>query len=330
MGSATARELARAGRRVVLLEQFYVGHTRGSSHGASRIFRFSYPDPMYVSMAQEALPLWRALESESGESLLTTTGGLDTGKALADHAAALDACGARFELVDGATITKRIPVVKLGRDEPALYQPDAGVIAADRAVAAFVRSAAAAGAEVNEGVTVVDMQPSGNHVEVGTSDGAVRARKVVVTAGAWAARLLAGAGIDLALRPTRETVGYFRLDAVPPTFVDWGDPAVYALASPGEGLKVGEHRAGPTVDPNAKGSPDDESLERLRAWVGERYPRADPAPRRAETCLYTNTIDNHFILERHGSIVVGSPCSGHGFKFAPLIGKRLAWLALED
>ena len=155
----------------------------------------------------------------------------------------------------------------------------------------------------------------------------MRAESVVVTAGSWARRLLSSAGIALDVRPTRETVAYFALDEVPPPVVEWGTPAIYALPDPGRGLKVGQHIAGPTTDPDDEGAPDAASVARLQTWVAERFPTADPRARRPETCLYTNTPDESFVLERHGNVVVGSPCSGHGFKFAPLIGDLLADLA---
>jgi sarcosine oxidase len=127
---------------------------------------------------------------------------------------------------------------------------------------------------------------------------------------------------------TRETVAFFEMAERPPTLVDWGEPTVYALASPGQGVKAGRHIAGPEVDPDDKGAPDQGSIEIVSEWVSRHYPEASPRPHLAETCLYTNTDDQRFILERHENIVVGSPCSGHGFKFAPLIGERLADLAL--
>ena len=146
----------------------------------------------------------------------------------------------------------------------------------------------------------------------------------VVTAGGWARALLAGAGITLDAWPTRETVAYFRAPHEPPTLVDWGDPSVYALFDPVHGLKAGEHIAGPETDPDLEGEPNDASIARLKQWVADRYEGVDPEPVGAETCIYTNTDDETFILERRDGIVIGSACSGHGFKFAPLIGKRLA------
>ncbi|HEV3473987.1 MAG TPA: N-methyl-L-tryptophan oxidase [Actinomycetota bacterium] len=328
MGAATAWSLARAGREVLMLEQFDIGHRRGSSHGASRIFRLSYEDPRFVRMAQEAHPKWRALEAASGRTLLTRTGGLDIGEKLEEHARALKECGAPFEQLNGDEVAGRFPHVSRSVG-PALFQPDGGIVAADDAVRAFVDSATAAGGTVLERTPVMALHDRGERVEIRTDAETYRARIAVVTAGAWAAKLLAGAGIRLPTRPTRETVAYFRVDddGPLPAVVDWGTPAVYSLPSPGQGLKAGEHRAGPDTDPEREGSPDDSSVARISSWVRDRFPAADPKPHLTETCLYTNTADEGFILERHGAIVVGSACSGHGFKFAPVIGDRLAALA---
>lgn len=328
MGAAAGWSLSRAGREVLMVEQFAVGHRRGSSHGASRIFRLSYEDPHFVRMAQEALPRWRALEEASGMQLLTTTGGLDIGERLDRHAEALQECGARFDQLDAAEVSRRYPAVSPSV-APALFQPDGGIVAADEAVRALVEAANAGGATVLEQTAVVALSQRAGVVEIQTDEETYRARTAVVTAGAWAAKLLAGAGIELPTRPTRETVAYFHVDGDGslPTVVDWGTPAVYSLPSPGQGLKVGEHQAGPTADPDEEGAPDEASVARVSAWVRERFPAAEGEPHLAETCLYTNTADEGFILERHGTVIVGSACSGHGFKFAPVIGDRLAALA---
>lgn len=329
MGTQAARALALAGREVLLLERFRIPHDHGSSHGRSRIFRFSYRDPRFVRMAQEALPLWRELEEETGEQLLTVTGGLDVGVAAEEHAEALESCGAAFEWLDAAEVTRRFPRVALPSDATVLFQPDAGFLAADRTVMASAASARRHGAEIREDTRVLAVRPSAAGVDVDTEERTYSAAVVVVTAGGWAKDLLGTAGIELPVRVTRETVAYFALDeeALVPALVDWGFPAVYSLRSPGQGVKVGEHIAGPVVDPDDQGGPRDESIDRLRSWVADRYPDADPEPHLAETCLYTVTEDEDFILDRRGPVVIGSPCSGHGFKFAPLIGRRLAALA---
>jgi sarcosine oxidase len=330
MGAATAWALAGSGKNVLLLERFELGHKRGSSHGASRIFRFSYPDSAYVHMAIEALPLWRRVEAESGEHLLTVTGGLDRGVTVVANAQALDDCGVAHEIIDGREASRRFPMLALPANEPVLYQSEGGVIAADRAVRAMTRLAMAGNVDVRERTKVARLDADKGQIAVMTDGGTFEAELAIVTAGAWAGTLLATVDIVLPLRPTRETVGYFQLEGpYPPTLVDWSAPVAYALASPGQGIKVGEHQAGPTVDPDGEGAVDEASLERISAWVSARFPTAGNTPHHSETCLYTNTPDDSFILERHGRIVVGSPCSGHGFKFAPLIGKRLAALANE-
>lgn len=332
MGAAAARSLARAGRDVLMLEQFRIGHSRGSSHGRSRVFRFSYDDPTYVGMAKQALPLWRELEEEIGDSLLSVTGGLDHGSMVDTIGEALQAEDVDFEMIDGTEAMRRFPTVWLSPDERVVFQKDTGFLAADRAWQALAESAVRHGADLREEVRVDAVRPSGEGVEIVTSSGTYSARTAIVTAGGWARHLLASAGIELPVTPTRETVVYCRIEdeASMPVVLDWRDPVAYALPSPGQGIKAAEHHAGPSTDPEEEGTPSEESLARLKSWVAERFPSAEPTPHLVETCIYTNTADEAFVLERHGPIVVGSACSGHGFKFAPLMGDRLADLVQED
>lgn len=333
MGAAAAWRLARAGREVVLLEQFEVGHDRGSSHGAARVFRFSYDQPTYVAMAMEALPLWRRLEEDSGQQLLTVSGGFDLGPPtrLEAHQEALDAFGAVWDLVDGTEVARRFPGVAPPADAKLLFQPDAGVLAADRALRAMVGAAIARGAALRERTRVSAIRPGRGGIEVVIKREVLEANVAVVTAGAWAKPLLAGCGIELPVTPSRETVAFFHLQGGPalPVFVEWvdGTGPLYALPSPGQGLKTGWHHSGPVADPDERGGVGVGIIERMSAWVAERFPAAKPTPHHAETCLYTNTADEDFVLERRGPVVVGSACSGHGFKFAPAIGERLARLA---
>jgi sarcosine oxidase len=313
MGCASARALARRGHHVTIYEQFSVGHRRGSSHGRTRIYRYSYADESYVGMMKEAVALWHELEGESGELILQKTGGLDMGKDLDAHVAAFEAHDISYEVIDAKAVAQRWPSLSLPEGD-VLFQADGGVVHAEKAWHAFVSAALTAGTTLLEERRIDDLGPHG-FIDYDVT---------VVTAGGWAKQLLATAGIDLDVKPTRETIAYFRLDDVPPTLVDWGDPSVYALHDPGHGLKAGEHIAGPETDPDGDGAPNVASVERLTEWVRARFRAADPQPVGAETCIYTNTPDEHFELARHGSIVVGSACSGHGFKFAPLIGKRIA------
>ena len=332
MGSATAWALASEGRTVLLLERFAVGHDHGSSHGTSRIFRLSYPDAEHVAMAQEALPLWRELEAQSGQRVLITTGGLDFGKNTEEHASALASCGADHESLTGDEARARWPWLSAPGDGEVLFQPDAGIVLAEKAWAAFLERAGASGASFHREERVTALEPHDDEVRVVTEETAYSAAAVIVTAGAWARDLLTGAGVSLETTPSRETVAYFERAAEEPmlSLVDWGDPSVYALGTGSDGtIKLGEHHAGPPTDPDEPGSPDRDSVARLEDWVARRLSGVAPKAVQAETCIYTNTSDERFVMERHGRIVVGSPCSGHGFKFAPLVGQRLAGLASE-
>jgi sarcosine oxidase len=316
MGLATAHALASDGRDVTVYEQFEVGHNRGSSHGATRIFRFAYPDEHWVRMAQEALPGWRALEEESGETLLELPGLLEfSSDPDKSSRGALDACGAPYELLEPAEVEARFSV-HVPPGMTALFQPDAGVVYAERAQRAFLRGAQGRGAKIEQGVRVDSIDD-------------VDAEVVVVTGGAWAQQLLATAGIALPVVPTRETIAYFRLEGEPPSVVAEiaNGHGFYALKDPVHGLKVGRHKAGPPTDPDLQAAPDPDIVAEIARWTGERFRLAEPGPAASDTCLYTNTLDERFILERRGRVVIGSACSGHGFKFAPVVGARLAALA---
>lgn len=331
-GLATARALARRGVSVVVLEQFAPGHDRGSSHGGSRIYRLSYPDAQWVRLAQAALPLWRELEAEHGEELLVRNGSLDLGR-VEPNARALAECGAPFELLDARQLESRFPQLAARPGTTALHQPDGGILRADRCLTALAASATAAGAELRYEAPARAIDERDGGVVVDTDGGSIGCATVVVAAGAWAPTVLARHG-GAAVTPTRETVTYFRLelDGPVPSVIDWEhdgerEQAGYALAAPGIGLKAGLHHSGQTTDPDADGHGDPGIADWTAAWVARRFRGADPAPLRSETCLYTNTVDESFILERRGRVVVASACSGHGFKFAPAVGATVAELA---
>lgn len=302
MGAAAAWQLARRGAEVVVHEQFEPDHARGSSHGRSRIFRLAYPDPQWVRLAEEAYAGWKELDAK----LLELHGLIEIAADRASTSArALDECGVEYRWLADAE------GVALPDGWVALFQPDAGITCADRALQAFL-----AGIDVRYGSRIDDLD---------TLDADV----VVVTAGAWIGRFFP----DLPLRVTRESVAYFRYTGPPlPSVVELNERsahAFFALHDPVHGLKAGAHHAGAEADPDEIAEPDPELVARIAAWVGERLPLVDPSPVLAETCLYTTTPDECFVLERRGRLVVGSACSGHGFKFAPTVGARLAELALS-
>jgi sarcosine oxidase len=313
VGLATAHALARAGRDVVVYEQYERGHTSGSSHGRSRIFRLAYPEVEWVRLAQEALEGWRELEAEAGRELLVLNGMLELMRDPATGSRrALEECGVDCRLLEPAEASKRFGVSP-PEGMTILLQPDAGIVYADRALAAFARDV-----PVEERARVESLDE-------------LDADAVVVAAGPWARALLAGVGIDLPVVETCETVAYFRLDGnVPPVVAEIANGhGFYSLADPEYGLKVGHHKSGSRADPDEEQRPDEDVVRALAAWAAERFELAEREPAAVETCFYTSTADERFVLERHGRIVVGSACSGHGFKFAPAVGARLAALAVE-
>jgi sarcosine oxidase len=329
-GLATAHALAGQGRSVVVLEQFHLGHSRGSSHGATRIFRLAYPEPKWVRLAQEALVGWRELEEESGAEILSLVGLVELVRDLGQSSQrALASCGVECRVLDTAEAQETFQL-HIPEGFSALLQPDAGIVYAERARVAF-----GADLDVREGVRAVRIDPADECVRVDTSDGPLSAAALVVTAGPWARPLLATAGIALNVEPTCETVAYFApgipdvLAAVAEFQTDARRHAFYALHDPEHGLKAGLNGSGGPTDPDREEEPGAAIVARISAWVAQRFPVARMEPVRAETCLYTNTPDESFVLERHGRIVVGSACSGHGFKFAPVVGRRLADLAQE-
>jgi monomeric sarcosine oxidase len=315
MGSAAARALARDAHDVTLYEQFEIGHDRGSSHGRSRIVRLAYPEVEFVELAQESFVGWRELERESGLELLELNGLLELVEDREQSSAdALEEAGAEFELLDADAARRRWPVGVPDGWTP-LFQPEAGIVRADLAHRAFVESALAHGARLEENARIDS--PDDLDTDV-----------VIVTAGAWVTRFFP----DLPVRTTRETVAYFRRDGPAlPSIVqihpETRGHAMYSLHDPIHGLKTGAHHQGVDADPDQPGEPDPALVARIAEWVSRTYLDADPEPVVAETCMYTTTPNEHFILERRGRVVIGSPCSGHGFKFAPAIGTRLASLA---
>jgi sarcosine oxidase len=334
MGSAAAWWLAREGRSVALLERFEARHVRGSSHGPSRIFRLVYGDPFYVGLALRALPLWRELEDDAGEPLLTTTGGVDHGpsKSVGLAVEALRSAGAAYETLSPEEASERWPAMHFG--EAVLFQPDAGRCHADATVRALQRRAAELGADIHfeaGAVTVEALRTTGVVARTESGD-EYRAPVGVVACGPWASAALDGLLTLPCLTVTREQIFYFTpgdSDVVWPSFIHHRTPFVYGLDTPGRGVKVAEHHTGAVTDPDSRSfEVDPEGEARVRRYVEEWFPGLDPEPAGAETCLYTTTPTEDFVVDRVGPVVVAAGFSGHGFKFVPLIGRLLADVAL--
>ena len=311
MGLATARVLARRGHDVTVYEQFELGHKRGSSHGTSRIFRLSYDEEHWIRLAQRAYQLWRELEEESGRTLLELDGLVDVQRVPRRRVEALAGAGVPVEEVSPTEALERFGFAYDDVDA-LVFTRDAGIARADATLAALADGARAAGAEILE-LTRVD------------SIDDVPGDRVVVTAGGWAPKLL-GPGL-LDAQPTCETTVYFRGERIPSLIDELGEQ-FYALTAPGVGVKAGWHKGGRPADPDDDDlEPDDRIVDAVSEWVRRRLPKVDSDPIRAETCVYTNVEDERFVCERRGRYVIGSACSGHGFKFAPAVGEELADLA---
>jgi sarcosine oxidase len=328
MGASTAWSLARRGRSVVLLEQFGPGHTRGSSHGGSRIYRLAYPDPVYVDLARAAREEWRELEAETGADLLIRTGSVDHGDAASvrELAAEMVARHVNHEMLDPADAAARWPGMRF--DGPVLHQPDGGRVMAGLAWELFLARFEELGGTLrwNTPARAVEVVSS-DRARVVTDDETYQAPAVVVAAGGWAGSLLAPHVELPALVVTQESAFHFapREKTSWPSFIHHAPVARYGLETPGEGVKVAEHHSGPVVSAQTRDFVvDADARARVSDFVAEWLPGLDPSPVTEVTCLYTNTANEDFILDRVGPIVIVSPCSGHGFKFAPAIGRMAA------
>ncbi|MDO9395963.1 MAG: FAD-dependent oxidoreductase [Herbiconiux sp.] len=355
MGSAAAWQLAARGREVVLLERFEPGHRNGASHGASRNFNLGYAQPDYARMLAEALPLWRALEAETGTALLAQVGIVNHGGAQAGYAAVAETLvrtGFDAAFVSPREAGERWPGLRF--EGPVLVTPQAGRLDADAAVRALQAAAIAHGASVRHRRRVTAILPLGDELVsvtatvldpfTGVPNGdeeRFEARRVVAALGAWSGALL-GSLVPLPrLVVTQEQPAHFaaRLpDADWPGFNHaprpgdpasaWWPSAVYGMLTPGEGVKAGWHGVGPVTDPDARSFRSDPGLRAaLQRYVREWIPGADAEDLTEISCTYTTTPDSDFVIDRRGPLVVAAGFSGHGFKFTPVVGRLLADLA---
>jgi sarcosine oxidase len=337
-GAASAEALSRRDVPVVVLEQFSTGHKLGSSHGSARIVRRGYGDELYVRLTGRAFELWREVEQFSGATILRMLGGLDFGERrdVPKVAALLQEAGVPHEVLPASEASARWPGMAFTGD--VVYHPQGGTMDADRAVEALLSLAVGRGAQVRFETAAVSIARDRVELAEGSS---IAARCVVVAAGGWLEPLLAGAVELPPLRVTQQQVFHFpRFDpSLPPWPSVIHEPeghAVYHLAGgrdggAGDDRKIGEHDAGEvTTAAGRSGVVDAASRARLIEYVRRWLPGLDPTPRSEITCLYTETPSEDFLLDRVGDLVLCSPCSGHGAKFAPLIGELVADLVLGE
>jgi sarcosine oxidase len=341
MGSAALHHLATRGLRVVGIEQFTPGHDRGSSHGETRIIRLGYFEhPSYVPLGRAAIPLWRALERASGKALLQVTGilemGAPDGTLVAGTLRSAQTHGLRHDVLDAATVARRFPAFRLPSHFIGVFQPEGGILAAEPAIEAQLALAVAAGAELRTNETARVIEPASGGVRVVTDRGTIAAEQAVVAAGPWLKMLLPDLAVPI--RVTRQVAGWFEpTDAAMfarercPVFLIENDAGIFYGFPAGSrpGVKFAKHHHDDeAIDPSATPRPMDTTDEAvLRGALAAHLPSANGTLLDAKTCRYTMTPDGDFILDRlpgAPAMIIASPCSGHGFKFAPVIGEILA------
>jgi sarcosine oxidase len=347
MGSAALFHLARRGARVLGLEQFGIAHELGSSHGRSRIIRFAYAEhPDYVPLLRRAYASWRELQAQAGERLLVNTGGIDAG--LEDSTivrGALASCAVHdlpHEVLEPEALARRFPGYRLRRNMVAVFQPDAGFLVPERCVAAHVAAAHAHDAQVHTEEKVISWAGDGAEVTVTTSRSSYRARRLVVTAGPWARELVPA--LECLAVPERQVMLWTQ--PIEPALFEVGHFPVFNMEAP-EGrfygfpldddaaFKIGKyhHRRERVDDPDAMDRDchaEDEAV--LREGLRRYFPAADGRAIGMKTCLFTNSPDEHFIIDRvpdAPQVAISAGCSGHGFKFCSVIGEILADLVLD-
>jgi sarcosine oxidase len=341
-GSAAAWAASARGLDVVVLEAFGPGHRNGSSHGSARVFRRAYPDPLYVRLTGVAEERWRRLEDQAGERLLTLTGGIDFGAVRNPRLLheVLTSCGVPAELLAPAAAAERWPQFDFAGAGEVMFHADSGVLDPDTAMAAMLRLAAASGADIRFGtpVTRLETAPGGDGAVARTDRGAFAAPVIAVAAGGWIAPLLDGVVELPPLTVTQQQVFHFApVNADPgaawPIFIHNDGNYCYGLPGGRDGevpgaIKAGEHGGfRETTAADRDFVVDPAARARVMEFVGKWVPGLNPAPVNEVTCLYTWTANEDFVLDRRGPFVVASPCSGHGAKFAPLLGEIIADLA---
>ena len=348
MGSAAAYHLARRGQRVLGLDRFSPPHTMGSSHGQTRIIREAYFEhPSYVPIVQRAYELWDELARAANAPLLLQTGGLMIGApdsivfTGAKHSA--ETHGLPHEILTASAVRTRFPALRPSDDMLAVLEPRAGILFPERCIAAHLTLASQHGANLRTEEPVLRWTASEHGVEVVTTKGTYRAAQMILSAGSWARELLPDLNPPLTIE--RQTLFWFEPKSAPELFYPercpihlWqiggeeGRRFFYGFPDLGEGMKIAWHHDGSNVSPDFVSrdiTPDE--VESMRGLLRRYLPQADGRFRSAAVCLYTNTPDEHFWIDRHpahSQVIIASPCSGHGFKFASAIGEILSDLAI--
>lgn len=344
-GSATLYHLAARGLKVLGLEQFPPVHDRGSSHGETRIIRQAYYEhPDYVPLLLRAYDLWHNLESETGQQLLFPVGlflaGYPGGEVVpgTERAAALHRLP--LDQFTPAEARRRFPGYNFPDDFRIIFERQAGYLLVEECVRAHIDGAISKGAELRSGERVLDWKADLGTVKVTTDRGEYHAARLVITAGAWAGKLLAS--LNVPLRVLRKTLAWFPASSPVYDVAEGNSEFVFEIPGgrffygfprlDGRTIKVAEHSGGEEVSDPAQvdRSLSSADIENFRGFLQKFLPGVGTQPEKHSVCLYTMSPDSHFIIDRHPQhpeVVFGAGFSGHGFKFTSVIGEALAYLA---
>ncbi|MGQ0799599.1 MAG: N-methyl-L-tryptophan oxidase [Pseudomarimonas sp.] len=346
MGSAAACQLARRGAKVLGLDRYTPPHAFGSSHGQSRIIRTAYFEhPAYVPLLQRAWQLWMELEQLSASELLRPTGGLMIGPRdgvlVAGVLRSARQHGLAHELLDADALRERYPALRPDPDMQAVWEPAAGVLLPEACIEAQLRVAHAHGAELRFGEVVTHWQQDGDGVRVFTSQGEYRGKQLLLTTGAWIGSLAPSLANSFTVE--RQVLYWFDAVSDRTLFTPERCPIhlwethsqrfFYGFPDMGSGIKLAIHHEGQRCDPDRLNRDvSTTEIAAIRALLARYLPAANGALRAAEVCMYTNSNDEHFWIDRlpqQPAVLVASACSGHGFKFASVLGEVLADLLIE-
>jgi len=342
-GAAAALSLARAGRRVIVLDRFKPPHEHGEHHGGQRLFRTAYFEhPGYVPLLRRALDGWRRLEAESGERLLELTGavyvGAPGGELISGSLRSAAAHGVPHEVLSPHEATEALPGAVLHESCVVMRERTAGYVRCDAAIAALLRVAEATGAKIRSGVPASGWSASSNSVEVATAGGILRAGLLIIAAGPWSGALLSDIGVRLTV--TRQVQAYVEASPGGGPACCWaveGLDGLFVYGFPRDHhagtIKFGVHVHGPVLDPDRPTpSVTAREIEQARSALRGVFPSLANGRIHGSACRYTNSPDTHFIIDRHPAfpnVVFGAGFSGHGFKFAPVLGELLAKLVMD-
>ncbi|HMA00737.1 MAG: N-methyl-L-tryptophan oxidase [Gemmatimonas sp.] len=340
MGSAALYHLALRGVKVLGVDKFATPHIHGSTHGRTRIIREAYYEhPCYVPIVQRAYELWAQLERDIGERLFVQTGGLmigpPSGEIFAGALRSATEHGLAHTILEPQEVHGRFPGFRVPEGSMALHEPRAGLLFPEKCVEAHLALARGAGAAVRSGVTVTAWDAD-DDVRIRTDAGELRARTLIITAGPWLPALVSD--LELPLEVERQLFHWFEPSSHPEWYdashspislIEYARDRFFAtFPDVGHGVKAGVHHEGEMIDIDAPRAPASEAEgAEMQALLARYLPQAAGRILDRATCVYTNTPDHDFILDRHPAhpnVIIASPCSGHGFKFSSAIGEIVA------